>query len=156
MTKDNGNKLFDKNYLALYDCDKLAKMIKIFLSLISTMQLELGDVESIKITPTYEMKYSDFVAPSTSGIESFLINDYENDLKLKECISKYSMAFNKLSLVEKEVFIKTFIEKEKDLFMDLKTFYRDASQRDITLIRKSAIVKFSCCLRFNRIMDKVI
>lgn len=153
---DNGNELYDKEYLEFYDCNKLAKMIKIYLSLIKTMQLELGDINSIKITPSYELKYSDFVKPTNSGIESFWINDYENEIKLKECISKYTIAFNLLCPVEKEIFRKTFVEKEKDSNIELSSFYRDTYQRDIRYIRKSAIVKFSSYLKFNRLMDKIL
>lgn len=49
-------------------------MIKVFISLIKTMQLELGDLNSIKITPSYEMRYSGFIQPSSSKIESFMLN----------------------------------------------------------------------------------
>lgn len=150
------NELLEKDYIAYFDCDKLAKMIKIFISMIRGMELELGNVESIKITSSYEMKYSEFVKPSNSGIESFWINDYDTDQKLKECISMYTLAFNNLSLVEKEIFYKTFILKEKDNSLTLTTYYKIPLQRDITYIRKSAIVKFSNSLRFNRIMDSVL
>lgn len=148
--------LLDKDYCELYDCKRLSKMIRIFISLIRCMQLELGDVNSIKITQSYDMKYSSYVPPSKSGIESFLINDYKTEVELKQCISMFTQAYNSLSTVEKESFYKIFMLNEKESVLDLEHFYKIPLQRDITHIKKSMIIKFANKLKFHRIMDKVL
>lgn len=148
--------LLDIDYCNLYDCKKLSKMIKIFISLIKCMQLELGDVNSIKITQSYDMKYSSFVKPTKSGIESFLINDYKTEQELKQCISMFTQAYNSLSTVEKESFYKIFMLNEKESFMDLESYYKIPMNRDMVHIKKSMIIKFANKLRFHRIMDKVL
>lgn len=148
--------LLDIDYCNLYDYKKLSKMIKIFISLIKCMQLELGDVNSIKITQSYDMKYSSFVKPTKSGIESFLINDYKTEQELKQCISMFTQAYNSLSTVEKESFYKIFMLNEKESFMDLESYYKIPMNRDMVHIKKSMIIKFANKLRFHRIMDKVL
>lgn len=148
--------LLDKDYCEQYDCKKLSKMIKIFISLIRCMLLELGDVNSIKITQSYDMKYSSYVPPSKSGIESFLINDYKTEMELKQCISMFTKAYNSLSAVEKESFYKIFMLNEKETFLQLDNYYKVPLQREITHIKKSMIIKFANHLKFHRIMDKVL
>ena len=61
------------------------------------------------------MNYSGYSGKLTnSKIESFLIRDYNTELKAKACIKKYTNAFNKLNDQEKLIFYKTFIEDVKD------------------------------------------
>lgn len=156
MSFNNGNELLTKEYCNQFDCKKLIKIIKIFMSLIQNMQMELGDVDSIRITQKYEMKYSDYVPVKSSSVESFWINDYKTEQQMKECISKFTYAYNSLSSVEKEIFYKLILNDEKESTVELKTFYRIPSAKDITHIKQSAIIKFCTFLKFHRIIDKIL
>ena len=157
MSFSNNNELLDKNYCKQFNYNKLLKMIKIFISLIRNLQLELGDLDSIKITPKYEMRYNNFVSSATnSSIESFLIKDYNTEEQIHKCISMFVKAFNNLSNVEKEVFYKVILQNEKESFINLEHYYKVPFQRDISHIKQSAIIKFATYLRFHRMIDKVL
>lgn len=157
MSFSNNNELLDKHYCKQFNYNKLLKMIKIFISLIRNLQLELGDLDSIKITAKYEMRYSNFVSTATNSvIESFLIKDYKTEQQMNECISMFVKAYNNLSNVEKEVFYKVVMHNEKEAFIDLEHYYKVPFQRDISHIKQSAIIKFATFLRFHRMMDKVL
>ena len=157
MSFSSKNELLDLYYCKQFNYNKLLKMIKIFISLIRNLQLELGDYDAIKVTPKYELKYSNFVSvPTNSSVESFLIKDYKTEQQMKECISMFVQAFNNLSDVEKEVLYKIAIENEKETTLSLELYYKIPLQRDISHIKQSAIIKFATSLKFHRMMDKVL
>lgn len=156
MSFTDKSNLLSKDYCMQFDCNGLIKIIKIFISLIRNMQMELGDVDSIRITASYEMKFSDYVPTRSSCIESFWINDYKTEDQMKECISMFTDSYNNLSSVEKELFYKLIFNEEKESTIVLTNFYRIPTTKDITHIKQSAIIKFSTYLRFHRMMDKVL
>lgn len=148
--EESKNAFLQKDFMCQFNIDKLNKMIKVFISLIKTMQLELGDLNSIKITPSYEMRYSGFIQPSSSKIESFMLKDYDNEIKLRECISKFQEAFNCLGKIEREWFIKYYIKNEKNSNMNINDVV-EYQPREFVNLRWSAIVKFATYLKFHRL-----
>lgn len=131
-----------------FNYSKFREMVITFLSLIDVMKFMISDYNAITITPSYEMKCNCFVGNTTSKIESFIIQQYNTEEKLKECLTKYSIAFNMLNEIEKKVFVKSFIEKLKDsitcMELDIHTVL-------LLKIRKSAVIKFALALGFDKI-----
>lgn len=130
------------------------RLVEIFINLIQTLQISIGDYENgISITPKYEMDYSGFHGKiANSKIESFLIKDYDTEWKVKICIKKYTYAFNNLNDIEKEIFYKTFILDEKDEIIIAES---NINNKDLNRVRKSAVIKFSLYLGFDKIINKV-
>ena len=102
----NKNDFMNKYIVDQFNYPDYRKLIEIFINLIDTLQISIGDYESgISITPSYNMNYSGYSGKLTnSKIESFLIRDYNTELKAKACIKKYTNAFNKLNDQEKLIF----------------------------------------------------
>ena len=148
--EDSKNALLQRDFMSQFDIDKLNKMIKVFISLIKTMQLELGEINSLKITPSYEVRYSGFIQPSSSKIESFLLKDYDDERKLRECISKFQEAFNCLGILERQWFIKYYLKNEKTINMNFGNMIENQPREQVQL-RWSAIIKFATCLKFHRL-----
>ena len=135
-----------------YDIGKLETMIKMFLNLIDAAILILTNEDyNIKITPAYEMKLSSNQFLSTSSrIESFLMSKYNTDDKLKELLYKYSKSFNNMTKIEREVFTRIFIKKEKktNVMLDMHLY-----QYQFDPIKKSAVVKFSLVLGLDKYVE---
>ena len=99
-----------------YDIKKLEEVTKIFLELIDAVILILADESyNIKITPSYELKITGYTSSRnvTSKVESFIIKKYDSEEKLKDLVYKYSKSFNGMTKLERELFTKIFINKEK-------------------------------------------
>jgi ArpU family phage transcriptional regulator len=101
----------------------------------------------IRITPTYELRTSSGKLPTNSKIESFVIKKYDNKVKMEDCVLQYPMAFNELNEEERQVFLKTFVERKKDI--EIIEELRIHSVK-LNTIRKSAIVRFSIKLGFDK------
>lgn len=151
---NNNNEILNKYIADQFDYGSYRKIVEIFINLIETLLLTIGDYETgISITPKYEMDYAGFHGKLTnSKIESFLIKDYNTEQKVKACIKKYTYAFNKLNDIEKQIFYKTFVIKEKDSI--LKEEY-EICNNELNKIRKSAVIKFSLYLGFDKIIHKL-
>ena len=150
---EGGIKLKNNDYLKQYiveqfDYISYKKLVEIFINLIETLQITIGDYETgISITPNYELNYSSYSGKlPNSKIESFIIRDYNNECKAKACIKKFTIAFNKLNDMEKKIFYNTFIDKSKDEFIISKF---NLCSKELNKIRKSAVIKFSLYLGFD-------
>lgn len=137
-----------------FNIRKLEEITKAFLELIDTVILMLSDeTYNIKITPTYEMKITGYssVRNVSSKVESFVIYKYDTEDKLKELVYKYSKAYNTMTKIERELFTKIFINKEKKTYImeDLGLY-----QYQFDPIKKSAIVKFCLVLGLDKYVDK--
>lgn len=137
-----------------FNIRKLEEITKAFLELIDTVILMLSDeTYNIKITPTYEMKITGYssVRNVSSKVESFVIHKYDTEDKLKELVYKYSKAYNTMIKIERELFTKIFINKEKKTYImeDLGLY-----QYQFDPIKKSAIVKFCLVLGLDKYVDK--
>lgn len=142
------NDLLDEGVMCQFDYKKLKAMVDTFISLIALMQYKLGSSASIKITSSYEMKFSMYTKPTKSGIETFVLSKYDTKEKMIECISLYSDAYNKLTKLEQEIFSKSFFNKEiQDIYC--AQYKRDLYPRELSKIRKSAVIKFCIQLNFN-------
>lgn len=133
-----------------FEVKKLEEIIKAFLELIETAALILDEKDYyIRITPTYEVE----VAGSSSNfnvsskIETFMIYEYDSKDKLRDLIEKYPKALNKLSKVEKELFIRCFVNKEKKSVIQ-ETMILHQYQYD--RLKKSTIVKFCVILGLDK------
>ena len=87
----------------------------------------------------------------SSKVESFVIHKYDTEDKLKELVYKYSKAYNTMTKIERELFTKIFINKEKKTYImeDLGLY-----QYQFDPIKKSAIVKFCLVLGLDKYVDK--
>lgn len=154
-----GFELKYNDYLKKYIVDQFdyvsyKKLVEIFINLIETLQITIGDFETgISITPSYEMNYSGYSSKiPNSKIESFIIKDYNTECKAKICIKKFTVAFNRLNELEKKVFYNTFIDKNKD---EIIISELNLCSKDLNKIRKSAVIKFSLYLGFDKIIKQV-
>ena len=151
---NNKNDFLNKYIMDQFNYASYRRIVEIFINLIETLQLSIGDYEmGISITPKYEMNYAGFHGKiAGSKIESFLIKDYNTEWKAKSCIKKYTCAFNNLNHMEKVIFYKTFILKEKD---DAIISSFNICNKELNKIRKSAVIKFSLFLGFDKIIHKI-
>lgn len=137
-----------------FDVKKLEIIIKAFLELIETASLMLDDKDYyIRITPTYEVEIAGKTSSRnvSSKIESFMIYKYDTQDKLRELIEKYPKAVNKLTEKEKEIFVRTFINKDKkSVILEEMTLHQYQYDR----LKKSLIVKFCVYLGLDKYVDK--
>jgi len=133
-----------------YDIKKLEEVTKTFLELIDAVILILADESyNIKITPSYELKITGYSSSRnvTSKVESFIIHKYDSEEKLKDLVYKYSKSFNGMTKLERVLFTKIFINKEKKTrIMEDMGLY----QYQFDPIKKSAIVKFCLVLGLDK------
>ena len=138
-----------------YNIRKLEEVTKTFLELIDTVILILADDSyNIKITPSYELKITGYssVRNVTSKVESFVIHKYDSEEKLKDLVYKYSKSFNNMSKIERELFTKIFINKEKKTYvMEEMGLY----QYQFDPIKKSAVVKFCLVLGLDKYVNAI-
>lgn len=134
-----------------FPIEKFREMIIAYLNIIESFQLILDDKNyNINITQRYEMRLSSTRRPSHSKLESFIINKYDNKEKMEDCILKYPIAFNNLSDMERKVFTESILNNKKDLeVIEELGIYSNL----LNLIKKSAIVKFSLSLGFDKFVN---
>ena len=134
-----------------FDVKKFKKMIKAFLNLIDNFQLMIDSEEyQIKFTSNYEIRVGGNKKPTSSKIESFIYSKYDTIEKMEQLLLKYKVAFNSLNDTERRIFIAVFINNLtiNDLCEDFITYPDKLSK-----IRKSAIIKFSLKLGFDKFVD---
>lgn len=131
-----------------FPLEKFKEMIIAYLNIVESFQLILGDKDyNINITQRYEMRLSSTRKPSNSKIESFIISKYDNKEKMEDCILKYPIAFNNLNDMERKVFTESILNNKKDIeVIDELGIYSNL----LSLIKKSAIVRFSLSLGFDK------
>lgn len=133
-----------------FDIKKLEEIIKAFIELIETALLILDDKDYyIKITPNYsvELPGHSSVRNTSSKVEGFMIHEYDNKDKLRELIAKYPSAMKKLTKEEQELFIRCFINKEKQVYIQEKMVLH---QYQYDKIKKSMVVKFCIILGLDK------
>lgn len=143
-------KLLSDFITSQYNIRKLEEVTKAFLELIDTVILILADDSyNIKITPSYELRITGYsnVRNVSSKVESFIIHKYDSEEKLKDLVFKYSKSFNSMTKLERELFTKLFINKEKKTYImqDMGLY-----QYQFDPIKKSAIVKFCLVLGLDK------
>ena len=134
-----------------FDIKKFKKMIKAFLNLVDNFQMIIDSEEyQIRFTPNYELRFGGNRKPTTSKVESFVYSKYDTIEKKEQLLLKYKLAFNSLNEAERKMFIAVFINNLtiNDLCEDFITYPDKLSK-----IRKSAIIKFSLKLGFDKFVD---
>lgn len=148
-------KLLSDFITSQYNIRKLEEVTKAFLELIDTVILILADDSyNIKITPSYELKITGYsnVRNVSSKVESFIIHKYDSEEKLKDLVFKYSKSFNSMTKLERELFTKLFINKEKKTYiMQDMVLY----QYQFDPIKKSAVVKFCLVLGLDKYINAI-
>lgn len=131
-----------------FPVEKFKEMIIAYLNIVESFQLILDDKDyNINITQKYEMRLSSTRKPANSKVESFIINKYDNKEKMEDCILKYPIAFNNLNDMERKVFTESILNNKKDIeVIEELGIYSNL----LSLIRKSAIVRFSLSLGFDK------
>lgn len=148
-------KLLSDFITSQYNIRKLEEVTKAFLELIDTVILILADDSyNIKITPSYELKITGYsnVRNVSSKVESFVIHKYDSEEKLKDLVFKYSKSFNSMTKLERELFTKVFINKEKKTYImqDMGLY-----QYQFDPIKKSAVVKFCLVLGLDKYINAI-
>lgn len=148
-------KLLSDFITSQYNIRKLEEVTKAFLELIDTVILILADDSyNIKITPSYELKITGYsnVRNVSSKVESFVIHKYDSEEKLKDLVFKYSKSFNSMTKLERELFTKLFINKEKKTYImqDMRLY-----QYQFDPIKKSAVVKFCLVLGLDKYINAI-
>lgn len=135
-----------------FDIKTFKEMIHAFISLIDNFQRIIDKEEYyIKLTPNYEVRVGGNLKPTHSKVESFIFKKYDEEWKMEQLLLKFKVAFNSLNEAERKVFIATFVDKKTnlDLCEEIITYYDK-----ITIIRKSAIVRFCLKLGFEKLVDE--
>ena len=148
-------KLLSDFITSQYNIRKLEEVTKAFLELIDTVILILADDSyNIKITPSYELRITGYsnVRNVSSKVESFIIHKYDSEEKLKDLVFKYSKSFNSMTKLERELFTKLFINKEKKTYImqDMGLY-----QYQFDPIKKSAVVKFCLVLGLDKYINAI-
>ena len=132
-----------------YPIEKLKNIIFDVVDIVDSFILDFGEEENLNSSSIskYEERLGQFQRVTTSKVESICINKITNDEKKKEFILKYGIAFKSLNDMEKKVFISTFIEGYTNNVI-IKTLGLNSEQ--LTMIRKSAIVRFSLKMGLNK------
>lgn len=125
-----------------YPVEIFKKIIIAVLDIVENFIVELGEDKYLNTYTTnrYEERIGSFQRCTSSKVESMCIKNMSTESQKKSFISKYGMALNSLNREEKLVFVYTFIKRENNMTIlsDLK-MHPD----QLTIIRKSAIVRFS-------------
>ena len=132
-----------------YPVEVLKKIIIAVLDIVENFIVELEEDKYLNTYTTnrYEERIGSFQLCVSSKVESMCIKNMSTELQKRNFIAKYGMALNSLNREEKQVFIYTFIKRENNLTIlsDLK-MHPD----QLTVIRKSAIVRFSIKLGLEK------
>ena len=137
-----------------YNIGKLEELIIAFFQLIDTVELKLADEDYyIKITQKYEMRFTGSpIVINSSKVESFLIEKYDTEEKLKELLFKCSKSFNCMSKQEREFFSKIYIKLEKkSTVIDEMSLH----QYQYEQLKRSAIVKFCLVLGLDKFVEVI-
>lgn len=132
-----------------YPIDKLKGLIINVIDIVENFILELGDENKYNSSSTakYEECMGSHQFSTSSKIESMLIRLYDQEPKKREFIDKYFKALESLNIMEKKIFIATFIRGSlveeicEDNKLCTNTFNR---------IKKSAIIRFSLKLGLDK------
>lgn len=149
------NNLLNKYIINQFNYSDYKTMVEIFINLIETLQMKLQEnALGIKMTSNYNLAIPGHSSRNiNSKIETFLIKNYNTEYKIKSCITKFVDAYNKLNYSEKIIFYYTFFKNYKDenILDELKL-----TSFDLNKIRKSAVIKFSLILGFDKLVDQVL
>jgi len=125
-----------------YPIDELKGLIINVIDIVENFILELGDENKYNSSST--AKYEECIGShqfcTTSKIESMLIRLYDQEQKKREFIDKYFKALESLNIMEKKIFIATFIRCSlvEEICED-----NQISSKTVNRIKKSAIIRFS-------------
>ena len=146
------NDLLNEYVVNQFPIKKFSEMIKACIGIVETFELILDDKDYyICYTSHYGIKIGTSQRSTGSKVETFNIKKYDNAPKMKEFILKYYNAFDSLSFCEKQVFKETFINNTKDVvILEKLGLYNDL----LSAIRKSAIVRFSLILGFDKFVNE--
>lgn len=149
------NNILNKYIINQFNYADYRTMVEIFINLIETLEMKLDQSSSsIQLTSNYGMIFNGSDCKSTtSKIETFLIANYNTEYKIRGCMTKFVGAYNKLNNYEKEIFYYTFFKNTKDQII-IDTL--GISNFDLNRVRKSAVIKFSLLLGFDKIINDVL
>lgn len=133
-----------------FDYNEIKKNITDFISAINLLTFRLKNIEKPKITANYEIKYNCFVPTTSSKIEKFVINKIYLEEEIKDIISKYTYAINSLNELERKVFIRSYINEDKDETLCNELVINNAK---LLQVKKSASIKFSTILDLEHLLQ---
>ena len=132
-----------------YPIDELKGFIINVIDIVENFILELGDENKYNSSSTakYEECMGSHQFCTTSKIESMLIRLYDQEPKKREFIDKYFKALESLNIMEKKIFIATFIRCSlvEEICED-----NQISSKTVNRIKKSAIIRFSLKLGLDK------
>lgn len=134
-----------------YPIEKLKKIIYDVVDIVDNFILELNEENNIDSSSIskYEKRLGSFQAITSSRVESICFERSFKDKKKKEFILKYGIAVNYLNKLEKDVFILTFVKGESNISIIGKLHL---NSEQLTIIRKSAIVRFSLKMGLDKFL----
>ena len=146
------DKILDERVTNQFPLKIFSDMIVACLDLIETFQMMLNDNNYyISYDSHYGIKIHTDHRPKFSKIESFMIDKYDKKEFKEDFILKYYDAYKKLTIIEKQVFKETFVDRNKDLTIIQKL---NLNSYSLNKIRKSAIVKFALTLGFDKLKSE--
>ena len=135
--------LYLTDYVAnQYPIEVLKKMIFAVVDAVDNFILEIGEENYINSSSIskYEQRLGSFQRITSSKVESMCLSRIHEDEKKKSFILKYGLALKQLNVMEKEVFVATFVNGESNNVIKQSL---GLGSDQLTTIRKSAIIRFS-------------
>lgn len=135
--------LYLTDYVAnQYPIEVLKKMIFAVVDAVDNFILEIGEENYINSSSIskYEQRLGSFQRIASSKVESMCLSRIHEDEKKKSFILKYGLALKQLNVMEKEVFVATFVNGESNNAIKQSL---GLGSDQLTTIRKSAIIRFS-------------
>lgn len=134
-----------------YPIEKFKELIFITLDIVENFLLTLENGFNYNSTSiaSYGEKYGSSQRNTSSKIEGIIIKNMRDEEKMSSFLNSYFTAYSTLNKDEKNIFDATFIDRLTD--QEIISKYRTYSKH-ITIVKKSAIIKF--CLRSG--LDKFV
>ena len=114
------------------------------------LTLEEGFNYDSTTVASYGAKYTSNKYNTSSRVENLFIKNVNDEDAMKKFLYSYYSAYNYLNQEEKQIFDATFIDHLSDSEIMIKY---DSYYNKITLVRRSAIVRFCLKSGLNRFVD---
>ena len=147
------NVIFLKEEVVMrHPLNKYTTLIELSVDIVEDFLLTLEEGFNYDSTTvaSYGAKYTSNKYNTSSRVENLFIKNVNDEDAMKKFLYSYYSAYNYLNQEEKQIFDATFIDHISDSEIMIKY---DSYYNKITLVRRSAIVRFCLKSGLNRFVD---
>lgn len=147
------NVIFLKEEVVMrHPLNKYTTLIELSVDIVEDFLLTLEEGFNYDSTTvaSYGAKYTSNKYNTSSRVENLFIKNVNDEDAMKKFLYSYYSAYNYLNQEEKQIFDATFIDHLSDSEIMIKY---DSYYNKITLVRRSAIVRFCLKSGLNRFVD---